>query len=101
MDRNKLIAILQSNNTGKLVDGDDVPIEVNDEYWTLADLFIRQWLNNGCDGFEMVNVRKMFNLLSKHKQLLIDNNMLSKNGRNNFGIPLWENYNFDSRGEEE
>ena len=100
MDRNKLIAILQSNYTGKLVDGDDVPIEVNDEYWTLADLFIRQWLNNGCNGFEMVNVRKMFNLLSKHKQLLIDNNMLSKNGRNNMGFPLWENYNFNE-GEEE
>ena len=40
MDRDELIATLQSNYD------DDAPIEVNGEYWTLADLFIRQWLNN-------------------------------------------------------
>ena len=95
MNRNELIAKLQKNHAA-----DGIPIEVNDEYWTLADLFIRQWLNNGCNGFEMVNVKKMFNLLSKHKQLLIDNNMLSKDGYNNSGFPLWKNYNFNE-GEEE
>jgi hypothetical protein len=82
-------------------DDGEHPTEVNDEVWTLADLFIRQWLNNGWDGFGMVHVESMFDLLSKHKQLLIDNNMLSKDGYNNFGFPLWKNYNFDSRGEEE
>ncbi len=87
MDKDELIAILQSN-----YDGDDVPIEVNDEYWTLADLFIRQRLNNMGDGFGMVNVEEMFNLLSEHKQLLIDNNMLSKDGYNNSGFQLWKNH---------
>ena len=95
LNKDELIAKLQSNYD------DDAPIEVNDEHWTLADLFIRQWLNNGWDGFGMVNVESMFDLLSKHRQLLIDNNMLSKDGYNNSGFPLWKNYNFDSRGEEE
>jgi|TARA_B100001094_G_C18071017_1_gene740010 hypothetical protein len=85
----ELIVTLQSNYD------DDAPIEVNGEYWTLADLFIRQWLNNKCDGFGMNNVEAMFNLLSKHKQLLIDNNMLSKDGRNNSGFPLWNDYEFE------
>ena len=78
---------------------DEAPIYVNDKQWTLADLFIRQWLNNGWDGFGMVNVESMFEFLSKHKQVLIDNNMLSKNGYNNVGFSLWKNYNFT--GEEE
>ncbi len=71
------------------------PIKVNEESWTLADLFARLWLNNGCDGFGMVNVKKMYDLLCENKQLLIDNNMISKEARNNYGIPLWEEYNFD------
>lgn len=96
MNKDELIARLQRN-----YDDPEHAIEVNDEVWTLADLFIRQWLNNGCNGFGMVKVKSMFDLLSKHKQLLIDNNMLSKDGYNNIGFPLWKNYNFDSRGEEE
>ena len=94
MDRDELIAILQSN-----YDDDEAPIHTNEMWWTLADLFIRQELNNGWDGFGMENVRKMFNLLSKHKQLLIDNDMLSKDGYDNSGFLLWKNYNFN--GEEE
>ena len=53
MDKQELIETLQTNYD------DDAPIEVNDESWTLADLFARQWLNNGGDGFGMVNVKKM------------------------------------------
>tara|TARA_R100000234_G_scaffold24197_2_gene13898 strand:+ start:4682 stop:4966 length:285 start_codon:yes stop_codon:yes gene_type:complete len=78
---------------------DEAPIYVNDEKWTLADLFIRQWLNNGWDGFGMINVKEMFEFLSKHKQVLIQHGMLTKDGYNNFGFPLWKNYNFT--GEEE
>jgi hypothetical protein len=81
-------------------DGRYVPIEVHDEQWTLVDLFARQWLNNGCDGFGMVNVKKMYKLLCENKQLLIDNNMISKEARNNFGFPLWEEYNFDEHAVE-
>ena len=96
LNKDELIEKLQRN-----YQAGEHSIEVNDEVWTLADLFIRQWLNNGWDGFGMVNVESMFDLLSKHRQLLIDNNMLSKDGYNKSGFPLWKNYNFDSRGEEE
>ena len=44
--------------------------EVNRENWTIADLFIRQELNNGCDGFGMENVHKVYKYLVKHKQEL-------------------------------
>ena len=89
MQKETLIQILESNY------GDHAPIEVNEEEWTLADLFARQLLNNGGDGFDMVNVRQMYEMLCQNKQLLLDNNMISKVGRNNSGYPLWEDYNFD------
>lgn len=102
MNKEKIVNTLASN----WIEPDELPpTHTNEMWWTLADLFIRQELNNGCDGFGMVNVRKMFNLLSKHKQLLIDNDMLSKDGYNNSGFPLWKNHNFDTwifaQGEEE
>jgi hypothetical protein len=89
MNKEKLIQKLQSNFDGI------APIEVNEEEWTLADLFIRQLLNNGGDGFDMIKVRQMYKLLCRHKQLLIDNNMVSEKAWNNSGYPLWEDYDFD------
>ena len=44
----------------------------------------------------MVNVREMFELLTEHKELLIENNMLSVEGWNNMGISLWKEYDFDN-----
>ena len=74
----------------------DIHIHVNDESWTIADLFIRQKLNNGGDGFGMKNVHEMFELLTECKQLLIENNMLSEDGYNNSDYPLWKGYDFDT-----
>jgi hypothetical protein len=65
---------------------------VNDNSWTIADLFIRQWLNNGSDGFGMNNVRKMYAYLVDCKTELIQYNLLSKDGKNNSGWPLWNHY---------
>ena len=67
---------------------------VNDEIWTPADLFIRQYLNNNSDGFGMFDVHKIYKFLLKNKETLIKNNMINKKGSNNFGFILWENYNF-------
>ena len=66
--------------------------EVNRENWTIADLFIRQELNNGCDVFGMENVHKVYKYLVKHKQELIEYNLLSKDGMNNFGFTLWKDH---------
>ncbi|MEK9697958.1 MAG: hypothetical protein VW270_19475 [Candidatus Poseidoniales archaeon] len=97
MNKEQLIETLQSNYNDK------APIEVNDKHWTLADLFARQWLNNGWDGFGMVNVKQMYNLLCENKQLLIDNNMINEVAWNNSGYPLWDGYDFDFhyKGDEE
>ena len=95
MNKEELIEILQSNYD------DEAPIEVNDELWTLADLFARQYLNNGCDGFYMTDVRAMYVLLCKNKELLLDNNMISESASNNSGYPLWDNFDFDSYYREE
>jgi len=87
--KEKLISILQSNYD------EAAPIEVNNKHWTLADLFVRQWLNNGEDGFGMINVEQMYILLCNNKQLIIDHNLISKSATNNFGYALWNDYNFD------
>jgi rRNA processing protein Krr1/Pno1 len=65
---------------------------VNRENWTIADLFVRQHLNNGSDGFGMENVAKVYKYLVKHKQELREYNLLSEDGINNFGYPLLKNY---------
>ena len=69
---------------------------VNDEQWTLADLFIRQWLNNGWDGFGMNNVEEVYRYLVDNKELLIEYDLVSPDGINNSGIPLWDNYDFEA-----
>jgi len=81
-------------------DSNDAPLHVNDEHWTLADLFVRQHLNNASDGFGMKDVEEMYHLICDNKQLLIDNNMLSDYGTNNSGIPLWDNHDFDKYREQ-
>jgi len=74
---------------------------VNRDNWTIADLFIRQHLNNGCDGFGMENVAEVYDYLVKHKGKLMEYNLLSKDGMNNFGFTLWKNYNIGREEEEE
>ena len=63
--------------------------------WTLADLFIRQYLNNGGDGFGMTQVEKMYHMLCINKDLIIKYDLVSKDGINNSGYTLWKNYGFD------
>lgn len=83
----------------KLQSNIDKPIEyelfVNDDTRTLADLFIRQRLNNWDDGFGMKNVKSMYEFICKHKDLLIENNMINKDWRNNMCFELRKDYDFD------
>tara|TARA_B100000401_G_scaffold134547_1_gene89111 strand:- start:7459 stop:7890 length:432 start_codon:yes stop_codon:yes gene_type:complete len=62
--------------------------------WSLADLFVRQYLNNLTDGFGMYNVEEMYMYLRAVKDKLIQFDMISKDGFNNSGYPLWKDYNF-------
>ena len=66
----------------------------NQQKWTPADLFIRQYKNNLSDGFGMKQVVKVYEFLCKHKSELIEFNLVSKNGVNNSGYQLWKDYDF-------
>ena len=70
------------------------PILENDKEWTIADLFIRQALNNGGSGFGLNSVNYIYDMLKDHKELLIREKMISKVGKNNSGFSLWTDYNF-------
>ena len=89
MDIEELIRELQNNYD------DFAPIYWTEDLWTLADLFARQFLNNGGDGFGMSRVKEMYALICQHKDLLIDSDMISEKASNNSGYPLWEEYRFD------
>jgi hypothetical protein len=73
----------------------DHVVEPTDKDWSLADLFIRQYLNNSDDGFGMWNVVEVYRNLCEYKDLLIEKNLISKEAWNNSGYPLWKDYNFD------
>jgi len=66
-----------------------------EKLWSLPDLFIRQYLNNMADGFGMRSVYNMYKYLKSKKKTLIAHGMISKEGYNNSGFPLWKEYNFD------
>lgn len=75
--------------------GKDIYHNINNERWTIVDLFIRKYLNID-DGFKFTNIENIYNYLLKIKKELIDLNLLSKESYDNFGFILWENYNFEN-----
>jgi hypothetical protein len=66
----------------------------NPTKYTIADLYIRQFLNNGADGFGMTRVSENYTFLKSIKQKLIAYKLVSRNAYNNSGFPLWNNYDF-------
>ena len=71
------------------------PSKPTKKKWSLPDLFIRQYLNNMTDGFNMKNVKKMYIYLLSKKDILIKHGMISKEGYNNSGYELWKDYHFE------
>lgn len=67
-------------------------IEPTEKNWSIADLFLRQYLNNMCDGFGMKNVCEVYDYLCEIKSDLIKFNLISKEGWNNSGYPIWDNF---------
>ena len=51
------------------------------------------------EGFGMTNVFNVYKYLVSKKEKLIEYKLVSKDGWNNSGYPLWKDYNFDKRGE--
>lgn len=96
MAENRIVRYLRRNYDGS----GEPPIHTNPDNWTLADLFIRQYLNNMSDGFGCNNVWNVFNYLVRHKDELIEFDMISEEGWNNSGYPLWTDYEFDKNFKE-
>jgi hypothetical protein len=97
LNKDQLVAIMVENLDEKEYKKVDElpPILENDKEWSMADLFIRQFLNNGSDGFGLENVEYVYHdILLPNKELLIREKMVSKNGKNNSGMLLWDNYDF-------
>ena len=74
--------------------GEKIYTTVNEDSWTLPELFIRQELNNGCDGFGMRKVNAMYDYIKANKEHFIAHNMIGKKGGNNVGFELWDDYMF-------
>ena len=96
---NKLKTIMSHNEYKE----DWLKASVCDAYdkWTPCDLIAREYLNNGggsAKGFLGIlpsECIKCYKYMCEIKSELIENDMISKDAWNNFGITLWTNYNFD------
>jgi hypothetical protein len=97
IERDEIIAFLMEN-----YDGSSCFITVEEgnanDQWTVADLFLRRWLNDMDDapGWGLTNVKGVYEYLCKHKTSLIAHNMVNRSAKNNSGFLLWENHEFDN-----
>ena len=68
--------------------------------WTPCDLILREYLNNGggsAKGFLGIGEQRCenaYHYICEHKEELVKKNWINKDGWNNSGYYLWENYNF-------
>lgn len=68
--------------------------------WTPCDLILREYLNNGGGsakgflGITTLQCEKAYNYIKEHKEDFIGKDMINQKGVNNFGFPLWKDYNF-------
>lgn len=65
---------------------------VNDDEWTLVESFVRQYINNGIDGFGLLNVEECFDYIMDNIDFIIEQDMISEKGWNASGYELWSNY---------
>ena len=67
--------------------------------WTPTDLIMREFLNNGggsAQGFLGITTDECieaYDYAKEHIEELIAKDMVNETGVNNFGFPLWNNYN--------
>lgn len=97
MEKEEIVSYLLENYTHD----DEPPMTVKEglavDQYTLADLFIRRYLNDMSDapGWGLRNVKKVYKFCCKYKIHLIKHDMVNKEASNNFGFDLWKNYEFD------
>ena len=86
----------------KRMDSDAVKLSFetlgDDNKFSLVEMFLRQQLRDGCDGYGYFDVTKMYKILYKDRQLLIDNKLISPYSTHGKFI-LWYGYNLPEPGE--
>ena len=86
----------------KRMDSDAVKLSLqtlgDDDKFSLVEMFLRQQLRDGCDGYGYFDVTKMYKILYKDRQLLIDNKLISPYSTHGKFI-LWYGYNLPEPGE--
>ena len=86
----------------KRMDSDAVKLSfetlADDNKFSLVEMFLRQQLRDGCDGYGYFDVTKMYKILYKDRQLLIDNKLISPYSTHGKFI-LWYGYNLPEPGE--
>ena len=92
---NEIIETILSNCEEDLYEYRKDDVRATDKEWSLADLFVRQWFVYGGDGSDMINVKDTYDYLVKHKSLLIEYKLISEEGDDNYGQPLWDKYEID------
>ena len=90
MKKSELMKRLLDNYDNK--EGHTIVDTVNGIEYTLPELFVRQYLNNGCDGLNMRNVVEMYEFIVDNKEHFIKHNMIGEQAYNDFGLPLWDNF---------
>ena len=66
--------------------------------WTPVDLICREYLNNGggsAKGFLGITTKQccdLYEFIVTHKENFINCYLISKDAWNNFGCPLWKDY---------
>lgn len=63
---------------------------------TYCDIFCKEFLKNeNLNSYYISNIENVYNFLCVNKKFLIENNLISKEGKTLDGKELWNNYNFD------
>lgn len=66
--------------------------------WTPCDLICREFYNNGCGsakgflGLTPAQCKEAFGFIREHQNELREMDYYNKDGFNNWGFKLWENY---------
>ena len=97
MEKEEIVSYLLENYTHD----DEPPMTVKEGLavgqYTLADLFIRRYLNDMSDapGWGLRNVKRVYKFCCKYKMDLIQHDMVNKEASNNVGFELWKDYKFE------
>ena len=97
MEMKEIISYLLENYTQKVKPPITVTEGLEWNEYTLADLFIRRYLNDGDDApnWGLTNVKDVYAFCCENKEGLIQHDMVNESAQNNFGFSLWNHYKFE------